>query len=811
MLQCGAINTSNNPNSLQVMPSHLTRHVFRRLLHDQPVIRHAAPTRHPFLRPFTHHGRAIINTHHARTFMNIFGQSDKDLREPFMDPGMEKMLELDKRIHLVARLPPRKDLALAFNSFIAAKRKTNLPIQDFHATRLVQTLDVIESAQKGDHTPGLSYNDLLVALQLLGESSLKLTAPHAQLARMIYKSLDLRVNEGGAEVNKERILYLYAMVLARTGNASESRNLLVDARDSGSCAGDDVWASLISIFSSNGQDEEVRKTLQVIKGLGNPITLDARRELILHYATHNDTLQVKKYFTEDLLISNKSNDRTKERVARIYKHLLEFALRNHEMEWAKQTLDIGKDNNPNLPSWDAIFQAAVIAGKSVDDINRMISIMARKDCESGGDGLPSIDTFNGLIELAVKREDPYSAERYFALTEKWGVKPNAKTYILQVDYRLAAKDFDGAQSAYAHLRDQPITANEDWDIMNRFLQTLVVVPGTPHELVMGIVEDLSERKAIFPAETVKALCRYHIIRDEYLETVDLLQTYAFQFDIAQRTDLCNLLVSLALEPNTESGRCWDTYMIFHQVFDIEAQREPRERVMIRLYQLGRPDLATHVFTRMSKHIRANTRPNAETYIAAFEGTAYTRDAAALEVVHNLLKLDTEVEPSTRMRNALMLAYSAIGVEWRSLEFWDDIAKSEEGPTYESLHIAFRACEKIHLGHRSARAIWTRLIDSDIEIQPDLFASYVGALAGNSCFDDVVDVMSRMEDITGSKPDEFVIGTVFNATPGVSQQVRVEEWAHDYHNYIWRELVSKGVNEYETGIRELVSIDRSLRA
>lgn len=669
---------------------------------------------------------------------------------------MEKMLELDKRIHLVARLPPASELADAFNAFVGSKLKNRVPVEDFHAGHLLQTLTTMQEMTSEEQSL-VNHHNLLATLHLLERSQTNLVDVHADLARLVYRVIQTRLP--AITENKERFesgaLQSYNVILARAGFAAEARDNLREAQAAGQRIGDGVWAKVIESFGEQNADDEVKSTLQTMMELDLKPSVASRRALALFFAQRNDSHKTKQWFDPEILRADSDTSHYSSlELQKPYEILLGFCIRNNELEWGKHALESAGSADAQQLTWNAVFQVAATAGKTVDDIDSMISVMARKSSADGEGGPPPIEIFNGLLQYAVAQKDPYTAERYYGLIQKWQAQPNARTYIHQIEYRLLAKDYSGAGMAYEHLRDQAIVGNEDWEIMNQFLVTLTEVSKTPHDIIMGLVEDLSERKKLFPAPTVKALSLYHLRRDEYFEIVDLLQTYAFQFNIAQRQEICDLLVDAALDPAADTGRSWDTYMIFHQVFDIEAKRAPRQRIMRGMFQRNRPDLATHVFTRMARHMRADTRPDAETYVLAFEGIAHCAEPEALEVIHNVLKLDTTVDPDTKLRNALMMAYAAVELPWRAIEFWDEIATSEEGPSYASLHIVFRACEKTPFGWQTAQQIWTRLRDSDIAITPALFADYVGSLSGNHRLQDAVEVIETMKEVSGKEVDVF---------------------------------------------------------
>ena len=61
--------------------------------------------------------------------------------------------------------------------------------------------------------------------------------------------------------------------------------------------------------------------------------------------------------------------------------------------------------------------------------------------------------------------------------------------------------------------------------------------------------------------------------------------------------------------------------------------------------------------------------------AAFMGTARLKDLESLEVVHNQLKLDYNLDVTTTVRNSLILSYTTCEMPRRALDFWDEIVKA----------------------------------------------------------------------------------------------------------------------------------------
>ena len=366
---------------------------------------------------------------------------------------------------------------------------------------------------------------------------------------------------------------------------------------------------------------------------------------------------------------------------------------------------------------------------------------------------PDVETINGLINVAIEANDPYTAERYMALAQKWKIPLNGRTFLLQFDYRMKNGDIDGARSAYTNLQAHERSEEEDIHILNKLIIALCEVKRPDYALIMRYAEDLTERNARFEPRTVSALCRIHLAQNELHDVLDLLQTHTFHYDMKERTSVREVFVEFCLDRSNSASQAWDVYSIAQEVFS-EMDVNTRLSLMNEFFARKRSDMAIHVFGHLRQQPIKRGRPNAEAYTQCFEGIAKNKDYDSLEIVYNMLKLDSEVEPNTRVYNALMLAYIACGESYQGLEFWDDIQYSREGPTYSSICIALSACERSPHGDRHAREIWSKLQKFEIEVNKDIYDAYIGALAAHGLLKEALSLVSKMQDETGCSPDVF---------------------------------------------------------
>jgi hypothetical protein len=539
-------------------------------------------------------------------------------------------------------------------------------------------------------------------------------------------------------------------------------------------------------------------------------------EIILDfYLHHNMPDGVKKWLPKTIAsLELQMRDKTHTRVFRPRASLgrvLRWCLEHGELDYGHQIVrEVTKNQNPTKETWDAIFVWAAGTSKGADEIGRMMDIMQKsnEDIPDPKDWrLPDVATINGLVEYATSKGDPYLAERFIALGTARGIQANARTYQLQMEYRLKIGDVDGALIAYKNLQAMDLSSHEDVPTVNKLVVALCQSQRHDFDTVMNVAMDLTDRGAPFDAKTVSTLAMLHLRRDEKDDVVDLLNTYSHNFSSTERESIRKEILAFCVDPKTLTTRSWDAYTVLHHIFE-ETPRPERTDIMNNFYTRNRPDLAVFVFNEMRRHSRPEIMPTSDTYVASFLGSAKICDLESLEVVHNQLKLDYNININTYLINAMMIAYATCERPRFALSFWQDIVSSKEGPTYNSLHIVLRACEKSPFGDLRAKEIWQKLRGMDLELDPALWASYVAALAGNGDVDLAIRSVEEADEKNDLEVNAFVIGSLMDAVDNSKKQEDIESWAKEKYLAIWEELEKLGFEVDEDGKRT-PKIDRAL--
>lgn len=780
---------------------------------------------------------------------NMFRSQKRQVKEADYDPGIEDMMHLAKMQRLNARLPPPQDIASAMTTWVEAKSTSGNSdhINDTHIRLLTTSLKYCLEAEQTDSSSQLwasmSKPTLLARLAAKLEDSCgrsKVTHAHIHLAQLL---LDAAKGIRWRQLNFA-VYNAYAAALSFSGQAQKARQFVLNMEEEfplpmapasqevpldslveesvatqsrrtvflGPYDRIRIWCRVLRGFALEDNEAELLATADIVQNLKWHTHSHIKIALIMltFYLHKNDAKAVKTWFDRVLQLAMDANDRDIARAEKPFSRILLWCLQNGELEYGQGVVRKVMEGNPSKRVWDAVFIWAAGNGKGADEIGRMFDVMEKSNEEIANPDewrLPDIGTINALVEYATSKADPYLAERFIALGKDRGIQPDAKTYQLQVEYRLKIKDVDGALLAYKNLQAMDLSSNEDVPIVNQLIVELCRTKRHDFETVMNVAMDLSDRRVRFEPETVATLALLHLSRDEYHDVVDLLNTHSHHFASEERDAIRNQILAYCLDPQTPTPRSWDAYNVLRNTFD-EMPRTQRTEILTNFFHRERPDMAVHVFTEMRRHSRMDAVPTAETYVASFLGSAKLRHLQSLEVIHNQLKLDYTIDLNTHLRNAMMIAYIACRRPRQALGFWEDIIASKEGPTYNSIHIALRACEKAAFGDVRAKDIWAKLRKMKVDLDQSLWASYAAALAGNGDNDLAITTVEEAEKSNEVEVDAFLLGSLLSGANNEAKQAEIESWAAENYPAVWEELQKIGYEENDLG-KKIFKVDRSV--
>ena len=665
------------------------------------------------------------------------------------------MFDLNLMDKIGARPPPPAELVQAWNTFFGHKVSQKDGMNNLQAQHVMRTFKYLQRVDAEDELSVDALRNALAVTRTLPDGN---RDTHVALARLLFWELLRRTDGAKFHHVGHANVKNFVTVLAESGHSNEARDIAVkysatppDAEGFASSKASSkenlrktkslLWKVVITGYAREENETELLKTGEMSEGFGCENFY--HQVMATFYALRDDVPNTKKWY--DVIAANAVPSPT------TMSAMLKFSIRNNELDWCKMVFRDVLDRNPTKSTWDILFQwAAGALGKGVEDVERMIEVMTRHNSDDISIR-PDAETINGLVELAMSSNDPYLAERYIALGMKYGIRPNAQTFLLQLNYRVSAGDLTGAQAAYDSLRSEEVVSNSDLPAINKYIRALCASKVNHYDRVVSICSDLDERNVRLEPDTVSAICMMYLSRSELDDVLDTLQANVFHYTLAERASILNTFVTYCLDRKNSTTNVWEAYNIFRHVFQ-ETPVETRTQMMNEFFARKRSDMACHVFGHMRQHIRKEFRPVLDTYIDCFRGIARCNDKESLDMVHNMFKMDSSIEPNTKLYNSLMMAYTQCDESDRALDFWDDITNSREGPSYESLELVFKACQEQPFGDRTARDVWSKMRRMEIEVTREVFVAYIGALAGQGKMEEAEEMVESAEKDLGLKPD-----------------------------------------------------------
>ncbi|KAI8633795.1 pentatricopeptide repeat domain-containing protein [Xylariaceae sp. FL1651] len=792
------------------MRSQVTRHVLRR----PPAARGMATfylgssTPRPIFRTYPV-GCRVARTVQRRSFFKLFQKPPRTLKSIEVEPGYETLLTYRAAENDNLRPPPVPELVKAWLDFFAYKAKYDRVVnstQALCAHRVFQYLCQPDTADRA----GLSPEQIRLAMQCLAKPPRDDPKQHLELSIALYREIRrkiLNVESGPFQNTRLEVrmkdpdtpdygkdLHSLLVAMSQYGKAIEAKDIFLENLQKAAPNTTDFRPAhsvmpVITGLAREGREEELLEVVAQAEKAG--VRFDNRIHGVMtrFFAQRDNVTETKAWFTKPISKGVHPEPRT-------YYEVLQFALRNDQKLWA---MDIYQDLIARLESgslrqykacWDVSFQwAFLLLDKGIDHIEHMFKV-AMEHLQDKPESQPNIGSINSLLKSAIDKDDPYMAERFVSLSKKMGFKPNLSTYVLQLEYRLRANDFDGAFSAYQALQSLELTYNDrEVPVLNKLIRSLCLSLRPDYERILDVTSYLEQRHVTLEPETVVSICMAFLKNDETYEVIDTLSLHTAHYSVAERQMVRKAFVDYCLDSKNSTARVWDAYALLRQFFP-EVENDDRVAIMDAFFDRRRTDMACHVFGHMRSHDNIRHRPTAETYVRCFEGIGRCPDVESLRMIHNMLKMDTNIQVNTKLHNALMIGYIACDTSHRALDFWKEITASPEGPSYATLEIVFRAYEIQPYGDEPAKELWKKITKMEVEVPEHVYGAYVTTLAAHNHLSEVKLLLDDWDNIIGKRPDSPIFAYVYNALPTREMKEEFESWAEHEFPPLWKTLTTK---------------------
>lgn len=738
------------------MQSHLTRRVFRAILNNEPL--HSQRCRHclahtiPSCRP-RRPALSYINHGQRRGFLafNMASPPESEQRSTILpsETGLKAMRDLEYSLADKSRGPSNNVLTKAFKGFFGVRAETPGFITGFQAHLLNVTWEHLKAQQEElepeDWAAIFSTESLENILFVLSEAAC-LPESRGSILNLAHSAfMELCADHGfGPDEVSRHALVAYVSLLSLNGNPEKAQEVVEKFWDKLRKAKPSPWLVVMKGFALQDNRKEMKLTAGRLQRDGRAFDPDSHEEITKFFIDQGLLNAVQIIYECPISNGQEPTFAAKEAVI---KHAL--CKSRTRTAWAKPIYK-SIAQRPIAETMDIALLWEAAQRKSALKISETAKDWIAKD--PAAQASLTISCVNDLIRFAIAWDNPQLAAEFAGLAPQWRLQPDLQTKLLQLETCWLADDLNGVLGLLQDLPDLSSIALENLPLMNK-LVTMLCWSDQEDILfnqISGLLEPLLENNVRLEGKTIAALTRLLLYRHDWEAVSELLRPRLGSYESDEATIIRNVLTDYILDGTQGTDDAWAAYSLLRLAFP-ETGAPMRTDIMDAFFQRDRSDLACLVFGHMRQSEDPKRRPKSFAYARCFQGIARTGDAKNLELVHNMLKLDTEVDLNTQVRNGLMLAYSSCEMAEKSMELFREILLSDEGPTHRTIAIFFKACESHHNGVQEALKMMKKAKDLEIGIDRRIYTTYIVALATHCEFELATEALGNMHAETGYTP------------------------------------------------------------
>lgn len=763
--------------------SVLTRRLFQAIVANRPYHSASCPLRTITTTPPNGHSRR----HDARQQQRrgLFGIAIGSMRPEHagsrsgtknVETALEKLSDYIHAKKTRSRPPPHQELVEALRFFVSARNNADQGLirnELYLVSETAQYLIQEKWVSDNDAPRTLDATDLLTLMGVLRHPT-----PGSGLHRNDIQELaavlnvELNYHDGTAEQGQ----VLLASALANSGAAEKALRLLQQSK----YQDNEAWSHILRGLLMEGHKEQLWPILQSTDFKMSEGTSEVVFSSLIRYASACNDPETAQRVLQIALSRGYQPDVS---ALVLFLQTCVDSGKVGQGDAAAELLrsELGTAGVPgSLLSWRAAH------GASVDELGQAMQVMLNEGADI------TMAEMNQLVKHAYSAKAAHLAESYIQLAQSVGAVPDALTYALKLDHDLSQGDLAAAREAFEGMSIQDVPdVRLDVPVLNRYIAKLASEDGD-YQHINRVVDSLIQTGGILEADTLAALTLLFLQKDETTEVLNLLRPRINLLAGPDRAKIATIFKQYITKPDVKDQNAFRAYDIFRNAF---PELPPTEKLPIidTFFERNRSDLACLVFAHMRSRQGTEARPDDAIYAHMFYGIAKCRDVDGLQQVYNMLKVDVSVEQTTKIRNSMMAAYTACQTPFSAIidHYWK-ILDSREGPTLSTFKLALRACEAwVGAGGEEARRIMALMQKWNLIITKDIYECYIGALAGQSQFENVIELIERMEEDIGEAPDAVTIGTFYNTIPWQYRKDEVEAWARKAYPQLWEDLVAMG--------------------
>ena len=738
------------------MQSHLSRRVFRAIVNNEPL--HSLTCRNRLSHiPPAYRAR---NTNllaacvaQRRTFLplsNPLPATEQSIILP-TEAGLKPMRDLIKSLKDRSRVPPDDVLAKAFRDFFVTRAETPHVMTRFQAHLLIVTWRHLKNRhdsafeESGPKVWQLVFSNeslenmlfVLSEIECLSEARDEMI----KLARGVFQFLS---DENGFcfdKVNRPALI-AFMNLLSMNGKPEEAHHYLNLFWRRARTWKPSPWLTIMKGYAMKNDRGQLRTIIDDLERRGKGFDRGSHEELTKMLISRGVWDSAKTVY-ECPISSCQSPSLA------VKKAVIKSAVLNSDVEWATPAFE-SLSQHPLTETMDVLLLWEAAHGKAASNISEQVKLWISENPELKS--LLTTSCVNSLIEYANAMGNSQLGAEFAQLAHRWGLEPDMQMHLLVLESRIIAGDLKGALESMRYLNEFGSTAFQDIRLVNKLIEMLCSFgrQDDVFDQVSSFLDPVFESNMHLWPSTIAAMVQMLLYRNDVEAVSELLRPRLGSFEDNGRRTIRKVLVAFIKDYTQDIHHAWDAYGLLKIAFPETGVME-RTDIMTSFFKRDRSDLACQVFGHMRQFDEFAKRPKPDTYAKCFQGIARTADAKNLELVHNMLKLDVEVDLNTRILNGLMLAYAACDMPEKAMEIFHTILQSDEGPSWYTLPIFFKVCEKHYNGTLEAIKMMTKLKRLDLNAYRRIYTSYIEALGAQCELNRAMEAIDNMQSEIGVAP------------------------------------------------------------
>jgi hypothetical protein len=562
-----------------------------------------------------------------------------------------------------------------------------------------------------------------------------------KIARYVYA--ELRADHGfGIDSVSRPALMAYINLLSSNGCPAEARLVILKFGGRFRGAKPSPWLTVMKGFAMDDDNRQLRNITKEFPKYGMRFDQASHEELV------NLLIDQGQFKAVQTAYECPITDNTEPSLA-AKKAAVKCAILNSDTEWARPIFySLPQGPLPETVGITLLWEAA--QGSSASSLAEKVKSWITSDALIQ-DAITVAD-LNSLIQYANASQNPGLAPSFVRLAEQWGLVPDQQTHLLQLESYVQAGAVEQTLEMLERRVDLSLLPSENLPLCNKLIAMLCSSEQRDalFQRISSLLDPLFQDSVRLEPTTVAALTRMLLYRHDWEAISELLRPRLGTYDDEGKSFVQKAITDFILDRSQKDQEVWDVYELFKLAFP-QTGVSIRTEIMCSFFERKRSDLAVLVFGHMRQAEDPRRRPKPDTYARCFQGIARNSDATNLELVHNMLKLDLEVNLNTRIQNGLMLAYAACEMPEKSMEIFRQILQSDDGPSHKTIRIFFRVCEKHHNGAQEAIKMLKKIKKVGVEVDRPLYTAYIEAVAAQCEFDLAAAAIDNMEAEIGVPP------------------------------------------------------------